>query len=119
MHVVKFPRIFQTLFYLTRFADRESVCYRDTNKLEWKKCRQHFVCVKYNEEIFKALANYKVNGAKEEEHKEYEKLLFLLDNLANIDEEAVSNYSQALAHLLHWIKDAMNLRTADVRARRK
>lgn len=45
--------------------------------------------------------------------------MFLGDNLANVDEEAVANYSQALAHLLHWIKDAMNLRIADVRTRRR
>lgn len=119
LHVVKFPRIFQTLFYLTKFAEKESVCFRDTNKLEWKKCRKHFICLQYNEEIFKALANYKVAGAKEEEYKEYEKLLFLGANLDAINDEAVAEYSQALAHLLYWVRDAMNLRINDVRSRRK
>jgi hypothetical protein len=36
LHVIKFPRIFQSLIYLLHFHSREQVCERDTNKLSWK-----------------------------------------------------------------------------------
>ena len=32
------PRVFQTVLYLLGY-NREEICERDTNKLEWKKAR--------------------------------------------------------------------------------
>lgn len=37
LHVIKFPRILQSLMYLLHFHSREDICIRDTNKLSWKK----------------------------------------------------------------------------------
>ena len=40
LHVIKYKRIFQSLFYLLKFHDREAICQKETNNLEWKKCRE-------------------------------------------------------------------------------
>jgi hypothetical protein len=37
--VIKYKRIFQSLFYLLQYNDRETVCTKETNMLEWKKCK--------------------------------------------------------------------------------
>lgn len=39
LHVIKFPRILQSLFYLLSNS-RESICEKETNKLSWKDCRK-------------------------------------------------------------------------------
>ena len=36
--VIKMPRVFQTVFYLLKY-NREEICERDTNALEWKKAK--------------------------------------------------------------------------------
>ena len=51
-HVVKMPRVFQTLFYLLKYT-REEVCERDTNAIEWKKAKQLI-----NEEFFRRVGSY-------------------------------------------------------------
>lgn len=40
LNVIKFPRIWQSLFYLLKFSGKDSICVPGTNKLEWKNCRQ-------------------------------------------------------------------------------
>ena len=42
LNIVKFPRIFQTLFYVLQYAPREELCVESTNALDWKKCRHAF-----------------------------------------------------------------------------
>lgn len=39
LHIIKFPRILQSLFYLLNCYTREDICEKDTNKLSWKKCK--------------------------------------------------------------------------------
>lgn len=36
LHLIKFPRIWQSLIYLLKFKDQSEICERDTNKLSWK-----------------------------------------------------------------------------------
>lgn len=56
--------------------NREDLCERDTNKLEWKKAK-HFI----NDEFFKRIGQYNPFGAKEDEYKENMKLKFIEKNL--------------------------------------
>lgn len=70
--VVKFPRIFQSLFYLLKFRDRGQLCEPGTNKLHWKKAKK-FV----SEELFGKMGDYWPIGPKEENYKEYERLQFV------------------------------------------
>ena len=59
------PRVFQSIFYLLRY-NREDLCERNTNKLEWKKAREFI-----NEDFFLRLGTYNPFGSKEDEYKLY------------------------------------------------
>jgi hypothetical protein len=62
VYVIKFPRIWQALFYILKFQGRDYICERDTNKLSWKKAKVFL----NNEDIFQKLSEYWPFGAKEE-----------------------------------------------------
>ena len=113
VYVIKFPRIWQALFYILKFQGRDYICERDTNKLSWKKAKVFL----NNEDIFQKLSEYWPFGAKEEQYKEYEKLLFIQQNLDGIAEEAVDEYSVALGKILRWIRLAIMVRTEDMKVR--
>jgi hypothetical protein len=74
-HVIKKPRIFQSIFYLLRYT-REQICERDTNKLEWKKAKQLL-----NEDFFKRIGEYDPYGPKEDEFAAYQRLRFIDRNV--------------------------------------
>jgi hypothetical protein len=42
LHIIKFRRVIQSLIYFLRFANREDVCEKYTNRLEWKRVRDWF-----------------------------------------------------------------------------
>lgn len=113
-YVIKFPRIFQSLMYLLKYKQRELVCERGTNKLEWKKAK-----VLINDDMFARMGDYYPIGPKEDDYKEYEKLKFVQSNLEGISEEQVDEYSIALGKLLRWIKVAIEVRYTDVKNRRE
>lgn len=46
LHVIKHPRVLQTLFYMLGFT-REQICHRDTNALDFRKAKEFL-----NEELF-------------------------------------------------------------------
>lgn len=66
-HVVKMPRVFQSIFYLLGYK-REEICERDTNKLEWKKAK-HILTGGPNgdgSEFFRRLSEYNPFSAKDD-----------------------------------------------------
>jgi len=115
LSVVKFPRIFQSLFYLLKFMNRDIVCERDTNKLSWKKTKVFL----NNDDLFVRMSEYWPFGPKEEKYNEYEKLKFIKTNLDGITEEMVDEYSVALGKLFRWIHIAIDFRMEDVKIRRR
>ena len=120
--IIKFRKIFQTLFYLCQYQTRESICQKDTNRLEWKKCRQHFKVDHDNvmeDNIYKKMKEYNPFGAKDGEFKEYQRLTFLKHNIDEIDEEKVEEYSVTLVRIYKWIKLAIELRIEDILFRRE
>jgi hypothetical protein len=56
LHVVKFSRILQTLFFLLRY-NREQLCERDTARLELKKAKTLI-----NDKLFQAMSTYNPYG---------------------------------------------------------
>ena len=50
------PRVLQSLFYLLKY-DREEVCERDTNKLDFKKVKTLMT-----DELFKRMSEYEPFG---------------------------------------------------------
>ena len=70
LHLIKFPRIWQTLAYLLKFKEQEDICERDTNKLSWKKTKA-LICNDGAETIFRRLGDYWPFGPKEDEYTEY------------------------------------------------
>lgn len=65
LHVIKNPRILQTLFFLLRY-NREEVCERDTAKLDCKKARMLI-----NDKLFQAIGTYNPYGPSNAEYKKY------------------------------------------------
>lgn len=64
------------LIYLVRYATREEVCFKDTNKLEWKKTRKYLLKPTNDErsDLFAKMSEYWPFGPKEDEYLEYQKL---------------------------------------------
>jgi len=112
--VIKYTRIFQSLFYLLKFRERGVLCEKGTNKLSWKKAKNFIT-----NELFAKMGDYWPIGPKEETYKEYEKLQFIKSNLDGIKEEDVDDYSVALGKLLRWVNLALEVRYEDVKLRRK
>ena len=78
-HIMKFHRIFQSLFYFVKYVNREDICEFDTNKLEWKKAKE-FLAPKSEDDIqnlFAVMGDYTPFGQKEYEFTEYQKLKFI------------------------------------------
>jgi len=61
LYVIKYPRIWQALFYILKFQDRPFLCEHDTNKLEWKKAKSFL----NNDELFIRMSEYWPFGPKE------------------------------------------------------
>jgi len=118
LHLIKFPRIWQTLAYLLKFQTQADLCKRDTNKLSWKKTKA-LICNDGAESIFRRLGDYWPFGPKEDEYTEYQKLAFVRENLEGSNEEAIAEYSAAMAKLYAWIVHATELRINDVVGRRQ
>jgi hypothetical protein len=116
VNVLKFPKIFQTLFYLLKFRERSYICDRGTNALAWKKAK-----VFVNDDLFLRMNDYAqgVTGPKDEHYREYEKLGFLQANLQGMTLEAIDEYSVAVGKLYRWIMFAMEIRMEDIRQRRE
>lgn len=113
VYVVKFPKLFQALYYFLQFKPREYICERDTNKLDWKKAKSFL-----NEEMFTKMGDFWPIGPKETAYKEYEKMKFVSSSIAGINEEDIDEYSIALGKLYRWLKLAIEVRIEDVRMRR-
>ena len=63
--VAKMTRLWQSIFYLLKY-EREEICERDTNKIEWKKVREII-----NEDFLQRLTSYTPFGSKMDEYKVY------------------------------------------------
>lgn len=121
LHVIKFRRIFQSLFYFLKFKEREEICFEDTQRLEWKKCRKLLTKPEAEadeNDFFFHLGKYWPFAPKEDEFKEYQKLVFISDNISMINEEQVDEYSIALGQLFRWLRQALDLRIENVKQRR-
>ena len=112
LSTIKFPRIFQSIFYLLKYRERQYVCERETNKLLWKKAKLNIT-----DDFFQKLGDYWPIGPKEDSYKEYEKFAFIQKNIADYNEEAVDEYSCALGKLYRWMKLAIETRIENVKIR--
>lgn len=90
-------RVFQTVFYLLGY-DRDEICERDTNKIEWKKAKELLTPA-----FFERLNSYNPFGPKTGEFKEYQKLKFLKRNIGMYEPENVDEYSIALGKMFRWL----------------
>ena len=59
LNVLKMPRVLQALFYLLRF-EREMICERDTNKLDFKKAKGLI-----SEDLFEKMSKYNPLGQRD------------------------------------------------------
>ena len=112
LNIMKMPRVLQTLFYLLSY-DREAICERDTNKLDFKRAKALI-----GEDLFEKMSKYQPLGQSEAEYKQYQKLSFLRRNIESVEEEKVDEYSVILGRIHRWVTQAIDLRVEDVRNRR-
>ena len=97
LHVMKMPRVLQSLFYLLHF-EREQICERDTNKLDFKKVKTLI-----DDDLFEKMSKYLPLGQSEDEFKTYQRLSFVKKNLESVDEETVDAYSIILGRIYRWV----------------
>ena len=112
LHVIKHPRVFQTLFYLLGYS-REDICERDTNALSFKKVKELI-----NEDLFRAMGSYQPFGRRDTEFKDYQKLAFLKKNLSEVEEDKVDEFSIVMRQILKWVNLAIDIRIEDIVNRR-
>ena len=97
LNLMKMPRVLQALFYLLRY-DREEICERDTNKLDFKKVKDLI-----GEDLFEKMAKYNHLGQSEAEYKEFQKLAFLKWTIESVEEDRVGEYSVILGRIHRWV----------------
>ena len=71
---MKFKRIYQSLFYLIQYQDREGICEDFTNKFSWIKSRKFFKINIENvmdDNVYKYMSQYNPFGPKDGEYKSY------------------------------------------------
>jgi len=120
--MIKYRRVFQSLFYLLQYNDREAICTRETNMLEWRKCKDFFKVNFENpddDNLYRRMSEYNPFGPKDGEYKEYQKIHFIRSNVEEIDPEIVDEYSTAVGKLHRWLLTGIEIRIEDVRARRR
>jgi hypothetical protein len=111
-YIIKHPRVLQTLFYMLGYT-REQICERGTNPLDFKLIKDLI-----NEQLFQKMGTYKPDGSRDGEFSEYQKIAFLKENIRDLDEEKVEDFSMMLGKVLQWIRAALELRCEDVVNRR-
>ena len=111
-HIVKNPRVLQTLFYMLGYT-REQICERGTNALDFKLAKELI-----DETLFTKMGQYAPAGQREGEFKPYQKISFLRNNIADLDEEKVESHCLVMGKVLRWIQMALEIRCDDVVNRR-
>jgi hypothetical protein len=107
-HILKMPRVLQTLFYLLRYS-REEICEENTNKLDFKKVKELI-----GDDLFDRMAAYDPLGPSDIEYAPYHKLAFLKKNIDSCNEEAVEEFSLVMSKIYKWVALAIETRTEDV-----
>jgi hypothetical protein len=64
---------------------REEVCERETNKLHFKKVRE----ILRDNEFYDKMSGFKIQGQKNGEFREFERLRFLKENMSKYDDEGL------------------------------
>lgn len=64
------------------------------------------------------MGSYQPLGSRDGEFKEFQKISFLKNNIKDIDEEKVQDFSLVMCKLLNWIQLALEIRCEDVVNRR-
>ena len=103
--VIKMARVLQSAFYMLKY-EREDICEENTNRLDWKKCKNLV-----NEDFLKKIKEYEPIGPKEDEYKEYQKVNFVHKFLTELTLEEVEGYSLALGQLYQYIILALKVFT--------
>lgn len=117
-HMIKFPRMWQCVFYFVKFQSRAEICEFDTNKLTWSKAKAFLTSQPGEPNLYTQLGAYTPFGPKESEYKEYQKLAFIRETLDELDEPEITNFSVALGKLYSWMQKTIELRIEDVTSRR-
>jgi hypothetical protein len=73
--VIKFPRIFQSVFYLLQHS-REEICWLHTNKLQWLKAKELIT-----PGFLMELHMYRCLGVKEGIYTRYQTINFVEKNI--------------------------------------
>lgn len=106
--VVKLENFIKAFFYFIEVKS-EDICEPKTQKLFWKKAKNH-----WNDKLIEKMQNYKFEGPKAHDIKAYQRLNFIEKIVRDLDFEAISQYNQALAVIHRWMILAIDARRRDV-----
>jgi len=113
-HILKFKRIFQALFYLMGYK-REEICEPETNRIMWKKAK-----LLVDDNLFKKIIDYNPLGEKIlTSISKYNLINHIETLIEDYDIEEVQKYSLAYSLLLSWMKEIINIRKQDIKARKE
>ena len=112
--VIKFPRLWQSLFYLLA-VPKADLCEPDTNKLKWKHAKAQ---LEPKAHLLQKILDYECQGPKDAEYAYYQTINFVEKNVEGLHPEDVDSYSSAImGRLLKWLTGALKLRKQDVTRR--
>lgn len=81
--------------------------------MDFKLTKEHI-----NESLFQKMGHYQPGGSRGGDFKEYQKISFLRQNIKDLDQEKVEDFSLVMGKLLQWIQLALEMRCEDVVSRR-
>lgn len=100
----KFQRLFQLLCYLLG-KKKQEVNLDGTNIFDWRK-----FTTKLKEKIYEEITEYKYEGLKQGEYKQYNKVDFLEKQFESIDVDAIKQFSYPFFIVLRLAKNLCALR---------
>ena len=106
--VVKLENFIKSFFYLLEIK-AEDICIDKTQKLFWKKAKNH-----WNDKLLQKMQNYVFQGPKSHDIKKYQTINFIEKYAKELDNETIGNYNQALAVVQKWMILAIDARKRDI-----
>jgi len=100
------------LFYFLGYK-REEICEEGTNKLWWKKAKQHI-----DNDLYERIQNYTPIGPKEDTFTRYQVINFIEKNIESVEASEIEHYSWYLSKYFKWMTTMIEYRKEDVTKRR-
>ena len=103
MHFIKFPEVFQNLFYLLGHS-KEQINIPGTNILDWRSSKGDINLEMVSPDLFDNVCSFRYQGPKSTKTVNYMYINRILSRLTKLNESSVKEYCFPLYLLLRVIK---------------